>query len=46
MEDDEVHIVELVDVGVLWRMPRQGFVKINAHACFFDEPLPSAIVQV
>lgn len=41
MEGEEVHQVQLVDAGVLWRMPRDGFVKINVHACFFEEPLPN-----
>ncbi|KAK1377086.1 hypothetical protein POM88_033279 [Heracleum sosnowskyi] len=29
----------MVDAGVLWTMPDQGFIKINVHGFFSDEPL-------
>lgn len=41
MEEEIGGNVELVDAGVLWRMPRDGFIKINVHACFYEKPLPN-----
>lgn len=37
--------VENVDVNPRWRMPKQGWIKINVHACFYENPLPNGNVS-
>lgn len=31
----------MVDAGVLWTLPKEEFIKINAHSFYSDDPLPN-----
>lgn len=30
-----------MDAGILWTLPKKGFIKANVHAIYYEDPLPN-----